>query len=101
LIPGGQRGGEEKASGGASPDRGVNSSAIGGGGLPQNSESKSTGTPFSSFPASFPDMSDTPSHSTPTSTAPGLDYEALTLMRLRQAERERLEREIREQEAND
>jgi len=27
-----------------------------------------------------------------------LDYEAVTLMRLRQAERERLEREIREQE---
>lgn len=29
----------------------------------------------------------------------GLDYESLTLMRLRQAERERLEREILEQEA--
>ena len=33
--------------------------------------------------------------------APGIDYEALTLMRLRQAERERLEREILEQEANE
>ena len=32
---------------------------------------------------------------------PGIDYEALTLMRLRQAERERLEREILEQEANE
>lgn len=32
---------------------------------------------------------------------PGLDYEALTLMRLRQAERERLEREILEQEAKE
>ncbi|KAF8503895.1 DnaJ-domain-containing protein [Hysterangium stoloniferum] len=31
--------------------------------------------------------------------APGLDYESITLMRLRQAERDRLEREIREQEA--
>ncbi|KAJ6482166.1 hypothetical protein C8R47DRAFT_1322071 [Mycena vitilis] len=30
---------------------------------------------------------------------PGIDYEALTLVRLRQAERERLEREILEQEA--
>ena len=30
-----------------------------------------------------------------------IDYESLTLMRLRQAERERLEREIREQEEND
>lgn len=29
----------------------------------------------------------------------GLDYESLTLMRLRQAERERLEREILEEEA--
>lgn len=31
--------------------------------------------------------------------ASGLDYETLTLMRLRQAERARLEREIREREA--
>lgn len=29
----------------------------------------------------------------------GLDYESLTLMRMRQAERARLEREIREREA--
>ncbi|KAG5648295.1 hypothetical protein DXG03_004867 [Asterophora parasitica] len=35
----------------------------------------------------------------PSST--GIDYESLTLMRLRQAERERLEREIREQEAEE
>lgn len=32
---------------------------------------------------------------------PGVDYETLTFMRMRQAERERLEREIREQEAED
>ena len=32
---------------------------------------------------------------------PGLDYESLTLMRLRQAERARLEKEIREQEENE
>lgn len=36
----------------------------------------------------------------PTTSTPGLDYESLTLMRLRQAERERLEREIREQEGD-
>jgi DnaJ family protein C protein 17 len=40
--------------------------------------------------------------SPPSSTRPiaaGLDYESLTLMRMRQAERERLEREILEREA--
>ena len=37
----------------------------------------------------------------PTSSVAGLDYESLTLMRLRQAERERLEREILEQEARE
>ena len=35
----------------------------------------------------------------PASGTTGLDYESLTLMRLRQAERERLEKEIREKEA--
>jgi DnaJ family protein C protein 17 len=41
-------------------------------------------------------------HSNATAAAvPGLDYEALTLMRLRQAERERLEKEILEQEAKE
>ncbi|KAH0582743.1 hypothetical protein H2248_010657 [Termitomyces sp. 'cryptogamus'] len=54
---------------------------------------------FSTFPASFPDIL---SHSnSKVSEASGVDYESLTLMRLRQAERERLEREIREQEAED
>ncbi|KAF7980869.1 hypothetical protein HWV62_36539 [Athelia sp. TMB] len=56
---------------------------------------------YSSFPSSFP-TSTTPilpkSASVPAGTA-GLDYESLTLMRLRQAERERLEREILESEA--
>ena len=40
----------------------------------------------------------------PADTAPstaGIDYESVTLMRMRQAERERLEREILEQEANE
>ena len=36
-----------------------------------------------------------------TQSISGLDYESLTLMRLRQAERERLEREILEQEAQE
>ncbi|KAJ7629356.1 hypothetical protein DFH06DRAFT_1006100 [Mycena polygramma] len=65
--------------------------------LPQTAPSASA-SPFSSFPTSFvrrfPDLS-----SEPKAAAPGIDYEALTLMRLRQAERERLEREILEQEA--
>ncbi|KAJ7774478.1 hypothetical protein DFH07DRAFT_732782 [Mycena maculata] len=65
--------------------------------LPQTAPA-STSSPFSSFPASFPDL---PSFSAEPKVAPslGIDYEALTLMRLRQAERERLEREILEQEA--
>jgi DnaJ family protein C protein 17 len=36
--------------------------------------------------------------STPATNLPGLDYESLTLMRMRQAEREKLEREIRQRE---
>ncbi|TFK34436.1 DnaJ-domain-containing protein [Crucibulum laeve] len=56
---------------------------------------------FSSFPSTFPDI--LPPRPSPTiSTAPaGIDFESLTLMRLRQAERERLEREILEQETNE
>ncbi|OCH89226.1 DnaJ-domain-containing protein [Obba rivulosa] len=61
--------------------------------------SSSTSTSFSSFPSTFPDL-DTPSTAPSVGLdTPGLDYESLTLMRLRQAERERLEREIREREA--
>ncbi|GJE99569.1 DnaJ-domain-containing protein [Phanerochaete sordida] len=51
-----------------------------------------------SFPSSFPDVSETTSSGSKTSA---LDYESVTLMRLRQAERERLEREIREREAQE
>ncbi|KAG6813153.1 hypothetical protein H0H92_013559 [Tricholoma furcatifolium] len=61
--------------------------------------STSDGSPFSSFPSSFPDI--LPAQKIADVSAPGIDYESLTLMRLRQAERERLEREIREQEAED
>ncbi|KAJ7461742.1 DnaJ domain-containing protein [Mycena galericulata] len=63
--------------------------------LPQTAPT-ATASPFSSFPASFPDL---PSFSAESKAPPGVDYEAMTLMRLRQAERERLEREILEQEA--
>ncbi|KAJ2925377.1 hypothetical protein H1R20_g11684, partial [Candolleomyces eurysporus] len=66
-------------------------------------------TPFSSFPNLGATSSSTPSFSFPgsgqgagtTTAAPGLDYESLTMLRLRQAERERLEREIREREAEE
>ncbi|KAF5383514.1 hypothetical protein D9615_003613 [Tricholomella constricta] len=54
---------------------------------------------FSSFPSSFPDIP-IPAKG-PGKPSPGLDYESLTLLRLRQAERERLEREIQEQEAKE
>ncbi|KAF6764304.1 DnaJ domain-containing protein [Ephemerocybe angulata] len=60
-------------------------------------------TPFSSFPApsATPKPPQAPSFSFPGvpsggGSAPGLDYESITLLRLRQAERERLEKEIRE-----
>ncbi|KAI0346379.1 DnaJ-domain-containing protein [Trametopsis cervina] len=57
---------------------------------------------FSSFPTSFPDIDTSASHTVPTSApVKGLDYESITLMRLRQAERERLEKEIRAQDAMD
>ncbi|EMD35305.1 hypothetical protein CERSUDRAFT_116104 [Gelatoporia subvermispora B] len=58
----------------------------------------SASAPFSSFPSSFPDLETSRTPITAGIDA-GLDYESLTLMRLRQAERERLEREIRERDA--
>jgi DnaJ homolog subfamily C member 17 len=91
------------------------------GGLPQDSGAQSSpatsNQQFSSFPSSFvrsrilplltllttqkqPGLSPPPS-STPQFSAPGLDFESAVLMRMRQAERERLEREIREQEASE
>ncbi|OSD07994.1 DnaJ-domain-containing protein [Trametes coccinea BRFM310] len=56
---------------------------------------------FSSFPSTFPDLDTKPQAPTATTEVPGLDYESLTLLRMRQAERERLEREIREREAQE
>lgn len=65
-------------------------------------------TPFSSFPApsATPKPPQAPSFSFPGvpssgGSTPGLDYESITLLRLRQAERERLEKEIREREAEE
>lgn len=58
---------------------------------------------YSSFPSSFSNLPTIPPSTPSLSTRPvtaGLDYESLTLMRMRQAERERLEREILEQEAH-
>ena len=75
---------------------------------------ESAGVPFSSFPTSFvsihPFVNDAiqltfayryqpPNTTSTTSTTPTLDFESITLMRMRQLERERLEREILEQEA--
>ncbi|KAJ3559257.1 hypothetical protein NM688_g450 [Phlebia brevispora] len=68
---------------------------------PAQAKPPSGSTPFSTFPSSFPDLPDTAPSIAATTTVPGLDYESLTLMRLRQAERERLEREIREREAQE
>ncbi|KAH9940038.1 DnaJ-domain-containing protein [Epithele typhae] len=67
---------------------------------PSNSAKSPPGTSkdkFSSFPSTFPDPNSVPP-ATNVPTAAGLDYESLTLMRMRQAERAKLEREIRERE---
>ncbi|KAF9036495.1 DnaJ-domain-containing protein [Hymenopellis radicata] len=64
---------------------------------PPQSQQTDTPTTFSSFPETLPDTS----FPSVTSTSADIDYESLTLMRLRQAERERLEKEIREQEENE
>jgi DnaJ family protein C protein 17 len=93
------------------------------GGLPQDSgaqSSSATSSQFSSFPSSFvrsriltlliiadsllitqKQSGLSPPSSTPQFSAPGLDFESAVLMRMRQAERKRLEREIREQEARE
>ncbi|KAI0295738.1 hypothetical protein BC826DRAFT_1104138 [Russula brevipes] len=74
------------------------------GGLPQaqaqDSGRSGNGAQFSSFPSSFSGVPPSPS-SAPQLSAPGLDFESAVLMRMRKAERERIEREIREQEAGD
>ncbi|KAG8892651.1 hypothetical protein FRB99_002558 [Tulasnella sp. 403] len=60
----------------------------------------STSNPFSSFPDDI--SSDAaPTKPPPATTAPDLDFESLTFMRMRQAERARLEREILEAEAKE
>jgi len=69
---------------------------------PQSKTRPSDSTAYSSFPSTFPNFPTSPP-SPPLSTKPvvaGLDYRSSTLMRMRQTQRERLEREILEQEAN-
>ncbi|KAG7100047.1 hypothetical protein E1B28_001832 [Marasmius oreades] len=66
--------------------------------LPQMQTTSSTPGKFSSFPENFHNFSSAPLPEQKTSVA-GLDFESVTLMRMRQAEKERLEREILEQEA--
>lgn len=95
---------------------------------PLSSDCKATNSPytqasptsaFSSFPSTFvgnicsrhyriaelrsfqPDFNVTPQAPTASTDVPGIDYESMTLLRMRQAERERIEREIREQEAQE
>ncbi|KAF8483487.1 DnaJ-domain-containing protein [Russula ochroleuca] len=79
--------GDDAPASGLSPDSGASSSPA-------------TGAQFSSFPSSFSGPPP-PLSSAPRFSAPGLDFESAVLMRMRQAERERLEREIREQEASE
>ncbi|KAK0221871.1 DnaJ domain-containing protein [Armillaria fumosa] len=55
----------------------------------------STSSTFSSFPETLPEAIPE------VAVSPDIDYESLMLMRMRQAERERLEREILEREANE
>ncbi|KAI8970570.1 DnaJ domain-containing protein [Trametes punicea] len=66
---------------------------------PKTQTSASEG--FSSFPSTFPDLDAAPRTPTAATGVPGLNYESLVMLRMRQAERERLEREIREREAKE
>ncbi|EIW55739.1 DnaJ-domain-containing protein [Trametes versicolor FP-101664 SS1] len=77
---------------------------------PLSSDYKATNSPhtqapstsaFASFPSTFPDFNVIPQAPTASTDVPGIDYESMTLLRMRQAERERIEREIREQEAQE
>jgi len=65
--------------------------------LPQV-QTGSNSSPFSSFPESFPEFPKPSAKDSKTTPIGGIDYESLTLMRLRQAERERLERDILQEE---
>ncbi|KAH7886981.1 hypothetical protein F5I97DRAFT_1927259 [Phlebopus sp. FC_14] len=59
------------------------------------------GAKFSTFPSTFPATFPANSQPTPAPTAPAMDFESVTLLRLREAERARLEREILEAEAKE
>ncbi|OAX32589.1 DnaJ-domain-containing protein [Rhizopogon vinicolor AM-OR11-026] len=75
-----------------------------GGTAPKRPKSSQTtpasdGTTFSSFPSSFPSFDEAPAPQPPPVATVGIDYESLTLLRMREAERARLEKEILEAEA--
>ncbi|KAG1828502.1 hypothetical protein EV424DRAFT_1385303 [Suillus variegatus] len=57
------------------------------------------GTTFGSFPSSFPAFDEVVPPPPPPAAKAGIDYESLTLLRMREAERARLEKEILEAEA--
>ncbi|KAI6043972.1 DnaJ domain-containing protein [Pisolithus marmoratus] len=60
------------------------------------------GSKFSTFPSTFPStFHSSPPPSAATATSNPMDYESLTLLRMREAERARLEREILEAEAKE
>ncbi|KAI0722359.1 DnaJ domain-containing protein [Cerioporus squamosus] len=70
--------------------------------LHRTTSTSASDTAFSSFPSTFvPDLNAVPPRPSVPTEVPGLDYESLTLMRMRQAERARMEREIREREAQE
>ncbi|EGO26052.1 hypothetical protein SERLADRAFT_437786, partial [Serpula lacrymans var. lacrymans S7.9] len=71
-------------------------------GSPPSLPSDSNNSAYASFPSTFPSFSTTAEPS-PSNAAngSGLDYESLTLLRMREAERARLEREILEAEAGE
>ncbi|KAJ8582230.1 DnaJ-domain-containing protein [Rhizopogon salebrosus TDB-379] len=65
---------------------------------PKSPQTKTApGGTFSSFPSSFPSFDAAPPQPPPVATV-GMDYESLTLLRMREAERARLEKEILEAE---
>ncbi|KAG0706912.1 hypothetical protein DFH29DRAFT_797586 [Suillus ampliporus] len=75
-----------------------------GGSAPKRAEPPQTkaapeGKTFSSFPSSFPAFDNVPPPPPPAAVKAGMDYESLTLLRMREAERARLEKEILEAEA--
>jgi DnaJ family protein C protein 17 len=70
-----------------------------GGPTAKRTEPAPEGTTFSSFPSTFPAFDEAAPPPPPPAAKAGMDYESLTLLRMREAERARLEKEILEAEA--